>query len=1079
MLSLLFIVSCNGPDSLQKKVEGKFLLLDSEKSGVDFTNNIVESDLLNYFTYEYIYNGGGVAIADFNNDGLSDLYFVSNQGSDIMYKNRGNLQFEKLADLEKSKDGWHTGVTIADVNNDGLLDIFICRSGLANLVKDRSNLLYINKGDFNFEESSHEYGLSDSLPSTQASFFDFDNDGDLDLYVVNIPDEFSSQNTVGDIRKKFESGTNHSDKLYKNDNGTFVDVSLEVGINNHAFGLGLATVDINGDGFVDVYVSNDYDDRDYMFYNDGKGRLFEVIRNTTKHISQFSMGVDVADFNNDMHNDIMVVDMAYSDHYKSKTNMASMSTAKFNGIVRRGEHRQYMQNTLQLNSGLGTFSEIAQLGGVAKTDWSWAPLFADFDNDGWKDLLITNGFPKNVQNRDFQNTLNKEIKQRGKLAYSEVEDMVSSSSVGNRVYQNKGELSFEERVVTWGLDAEINTNGAAYGDLDNDGDLDLVFNNINGTASIYENRISSKNFLQIEISDKLPMLGSRCDIWIGDQCQTQQLTPTRGYLSSVEPIFHFGLDTAQVVDKVVIKWTDGVQQEFKDVAVNQRFVISERLDTKESNARKIEKQFHFEEVAEDLGVDFVHKENTFDDYKSQLLLPHSQSKWGPYASVADVNGDGIDDFFIGGAQGQAGILYTQNKEGKFSPLEQLSFIRDKDFEDLESIFFDIDQDGDMDLYVVSGGADESTNKYQDRLYLNDGHGSFTNDTEKRLPKINSSALAVSGGDFDDDGDVDLIVGGRVIPNQYPYAPESYLLENRDGKLVNVTREIAPELERVGMVTDANFTDFDKDGDLDIAITGELMPIIVFENTEGSFVKTELLKDSEGFWFCMQPDDIDLDGDIDFVMGNLGLNKKFKAKDGKPFNVFCNDFDGNGTYDVVLSSYQKGKHYPIRGRECSSQQMPFVSEKFPTYSAFAAAEIEEILPSEKLASAIHQKVFKFSSGILENINGQYRLKKFPEEAQVSILNRVCIVDLDDDGKKDVLAVGNLYDTEVETVPYDASFGYCLLQNQENNFSHEPSYLSGVHLTGNHKGIIPINVLNRSKCFIVTNTAGRAEILIANQ
>ena len=1047
--------SSDKKEAEQNLPEGEMSLveLDPKTTNVNFQNLLTETEDLNYFSFEYMYNGGGVAIGDINNDGLPDIYFTGNQVPDKLYLNKGNMQFEDITKtaLGQSLNGWNNGVVMADVNADGLLDIYVCRGGNASFNGRKHNLLYINQGNLTFKEEAAIFGLADSLSSTQATFFDADKDGDLDAYIVNVPEHFNGNEILlEDIRQIFLKGENESDHFYRNNNGHFDEESMAVGINNHSFGLGLSTGDLNSDGLTDIYVSNDYFVRDYIFYNTGQ-KFFEMCTKVTKHISNFGMGSDIADFNNDGYNDIMVLDMAFSDHVRSKENMASMSPEKFNQMQKIGEHKQYMSNSLQLNAGNGTFSEIALFAGVAKTDWSWSPLFADLDNDGWKDLIVTNGYKRDIGNRDFQSKADAASKQGANNL--SLLDLVPTSKVANVIYQNSKTKRFKDVSEAWGFAKAVNSNGMAYGDLDGDGDLDLVVNNMDEIASIYENT-ASLNYIQIvpKGPNANPFgIGVKCKITQGSASQWYELSNARGYLSSSEPIIHFGLGNSGDEVNIELTWPDGKIN-------NLSTSINKRISVDHKDAKFITPEIQDPPLfanSEIMEIRFDHLQMPYDDYKTEILLPHSQARFGPAMCAGDVNGDGQDDLYICGGAGQNGILYL-NKNGKLTPSGFTT--QNSKRNEQGAHFFDVDGDSDLDLYIAIGGPKEHadlTMMYEDQLYINDGQGNF-NLSQTFSETKTSSTSVIRSADYDKDGDLDLFVGGRTVHGKYPQNPHSFIFKNENGKLI-LDEKAFEARNLLGMVTGAEFSDYDSDGDIDIIIVGELMTITVMNNENGVFTKEDIpsLAFTGGFWQHLRKADIDGDGDEDFLLGNLGENNKFQPSQEQPLNVYANDFDGNGSLDIVLSKQKGDKHYPVRGKECSSQQMPIISQKFPSYSSFAHAQMEDIYTPEKLNEADIHHVHTMSSYIMWNNNGQFELQKLDVDAQIGPITSSAIIDLNSDGKLDLLLSGNYYDTEPETVAYDGSYGCVLVNNGEQSFTSLPQNQTKWFAPWNVKSMVTVN------------------------
>lgn len=1074
LLFLILVSSCTTKNNnSNKNIEEiiLFKLLSANHTGISFTNSLVEDNVNNSFQYEYFYNGGGVSLGDINNDGLVDIYFTGNMVSDKLYLNKGNLVFEDITSsaIKTGDKGWHTGTTMADVNGDGFLDIYICRAGYLGGDDLKSNLLYINNGDLTFTESAKSYGLADASLSTQASFFDYDLDGDLDVYVLNIPDgmfAFSQQ----EYYQLFKNRKNQSDHFFRNDNGQFVDVSYPTRISNHAFGLGISVGDLNNDGYPDVYVSNDYEVRDYMFMNNGSV-FYEELQGRTKHISNFGMGTDIADFNNDGDADIIEMDMAYSSHVRSKRNMESMSSAKFWGNVKNGNHFQYMINTLQLNNGKGTFSEIGQLAKVAKTDWSWGALFADFDNDGLKDLVITNGHKRDLTDRDFKTTLKKEIEKKGKLDIKEVFAIAPSTKVSNYVFKNSGAFEFENFAKKWGFDKKVNSNGIAYADLDNDGDLDLVINNLDEEASIYENQ-SHQNYLSVQLKGNKQnkfAIGAKVTLYSDEKKQVQELFLTRGFQSSVSTKLNFGVGKLDKIDKVEIRWPDQQTTILENISVNQLLTVDY---SKSSFSKPVEENIEplFVQIPNPIDTGYRHIENQFNDFDRELLLPHILSRQGPCMTVADVNGDGLEDIYIGGAKESVGSLYIQKSSGSFSIGNTMNFTQDKMSEDLGALFFDVDNDGDLDLYVASGGNDfdENDKALQDRLYLNNGEGYFSKSTNL-LPKMITSTKVVKATDFDADGDLDLFIGGRLVVGKYPTIPRSYLLENNNGKFTDVTATYCKELLSPGMITGAEFIDVNNDGKIDLTLVGEWMGFTTFLNKGNSFEKKLVNKETEGLWFSLFAKDIDNDGDMDYVAGNLGSNSKFKASKEKPFNVYGNDFDRNGSFDIVLSAFEGENNYPLRGKECSSQQMPFLTEKYPTYKEFAEADVNALY-GEKLDESLHLTVRNLHSSVFINDGkGSFEMNSLPNIAQFSPILGLQFEDVNKDGNIDIIAAGNMYGAEVETVRYDAGRGVCLLGDGKGSFKGLSPKESGFFASDNVKVLERIKVGKKDVFLLGINNA----------
>ena len=1055
-----------------EELVGGFELLSSDQTGIDFNNTIKESTYFNHHFYSQIYIGSGVAIGDINNDGLPDVFFGGNQVSDRLYLNKGDFKFEDITKTSKvaKNNGWTWGVTMADVNADGYLDIYVSRNGNSTKPEDRRNQLYINNQDLTFTESAQLYGLADVGFSTQAVFFDMDNDGDLDMYQVNqLPDKkLLLLNKIPKSQYKF-----FRDRLYRNDNGKFTNVSKDVGIStNVAYGLSVNASDLNNDGWMDLYVSNDYAEPDFMYYNNGNGTFTNVINEKLKHITQLSMGTDTGDINNDGLLDLITTDMTPEDHYRSKTNMASMSTEQFRNYVKAGAHFQYMTNTLQINTGLGTFSDIANMAGVAFTDWSWASLIVDLDNDGLKDIIVSNGIKKDVDNNDYRTKVSKLGKETTAEKLFELSKETPSQRIPNYAYKNKGNYQFEKVTKDWGFETPSFSNGMAYGDLDNDGDLDVVINNIDDTAFIYKNKATG-NFLKINVqgSDKNTLgIGAKAKITHNGTQQFAENTVTRGFISSVEHGIFFGLGKDKVIDNVEVIWPNGTSNSYTNVSANTVLIARESDAKPKTNTSTKPNPLVTEINPKTIGIDYQHIENEFDEFVEEILLPHNISQNGPFSANADVNGDGLDDIFIGGAKDQSGVLYIQNKNNLYIKSASQPWEKDKISEDLGCVFLDVDNDNDMDLYIASGGSEFKIGSphLQDRLYLNNGNGIFTK-SKNTLPPIKQSSQCVKVSDIDKDGDLDLFVGIRLIPGAYTYPSTSYLLVNENGKFKKLSSKAAPSLNEIGMVTDAVFTDIDNDNDEDLMIVGEWMEITLLKNTDGRFVKATEdynLKDTRGFWWSITASDLDNDGDDDYIIGNLGKNNKFKASEEHPFKVYTNDFDNNGTNDVVLAKYYKNNYVPLRGRECTSQQMPYVADKFKDYHSFASSKLIDILPEDKVEDAVVYEIKNFESIILINDNGKFIKKPLPFEAQISPIKSTLVFDINQDGNKDIITVGNHYGVEVETTRYDAGFGTVFLGDGFNNFKYITPTQSGFYVPFDSRSI---NILNKkhNPMIVITN------------
>lgn len=1085
-----------------------FTLMDASKTKLNFINLINESPTVNGIVYEYLYNGGGVAVGDLNNDDLPDMYFISNLYSNKLFINQGNLVFEEttLPSNVKGNEGFPTGVSMVDINSDGLLDIYICKSGNYPNPDDRRNELYVNQGNNTegipiFNEAASEYGLDLPHYSTQASFFDYDRDGDLDMFLINHGIE--PADVEPNVKKLLNTKSPYSsERLYRNDNGKFTDVSKESGIIDNAigFGLGIAIGDMNNDGWPDILVGHDYSEKDHLYINQKDGTYKEAIKKATNHISNFSMGNDIGDINNDGLLDFISVDMVSNNNYDLKTNMSGMNPQRFNDLVDAGLHHQYMFNALQLNNGtslnndIPAFSEIAKFAGISHTNWSWAPLLFDMDNDGWQDLFVSNGIVRSFRNNDFVAYKRKRVaelyktleqsKHSDSLIKKYYEDLLAvmpEKKEVNLLYLNNRDFTFSSRNDDWKLTMPTCTNGAAYADLDNDGDLDIIGNNINDAAFVYRNNSSElnpkkSNFIKIKLKGpkrNTVGIGSRVTIETDSIKQTKELYLARGFQSSVSEILHFGLGSATTIQRLSIVWPDGKSQTLRGLNVNEQMTLNytEATDRNIQDAENENKVFN---TIDKMDIPFSHQENNFDDFEREILLPHRFSQNGPALAIGDVNNDGLDDFYIGGAKNQASSLFIQQKEGTFTSVLNELWKKDQGHEDIAAEFFDADGDGDLDLYVVSGGNEEKEQDayYRDRFYENTGKGKFLKASDA-IPDIRMSGSCVTAADFDNDGDLDLFVGGKTVPGKYPLPASSVLLKNesREGKIkfVDVTKDMAPFMTDLGMVSDAEWVDIDNDNTLDLLIVGEWMPIMVIKNVGDKFVDLTPksgLENQIGWWFSIATGDFDKDGDMDFIVGNLGKNYKYKATQEEQFEVFAKDFDRNGSLDIVFGYHEKGKVFPLRGRECSSNQMPFIKEKFPSYHEYGIADMPTVYGKENLENALHYSANTFATSYIENLgNLKFKTHELEGIAQFSSVNSILIDDFNEDGNLDAVLSGNLYQAEVETPRNDAGYGVLLEGNGKGQFISRFPNQSGLFVKGDVKNASIINTASKKSKRIV--------------
>lgn len=1038
MLLCILLARCT-PDKKEEtdkeEADKVFKLLDSSVTGIDFSNMLTYNNEFNVYKYRNYYNGGGVAIGDINNDDLPDIYFTSNLQQNRLYLNLGNLKFEDIT--EKAKVGgtrpWSTGVSMVDINGDGYLDIYVCNSGDLK-GENKQNELFINNGDQTFKEMAADYNLDDKGFSTHASFFDYDKDGDLDAYILN-----NSYQAIGsfDIRRNERPKRDllGGDKLMENVNGKFVDVSEKAGVYGSVvgFGLGVTVGDVNNDGWEDIYISNDFFERDYLYINNQNGTFSEELENQITAISGASMGADMADINNDGYNDIFVTDMLPSEYERLKTVTTFEDWNKYQLKLNSGYYHQFTRNTFQLNNANNSFSEIGRLSGVEASDWSWGALIFDMDNDGLKDLFIANGIYRDLTDQDYlQYISNEEIMKsiisNNTVDYAKLIEIIPSNKVKNQAYRNLGNLDFKDYDSS-GLQMESFSNGAAYGDLDNDGDLDLVVNNLNMEAFVYQNTtmdLGKASYIKFVLEGEHQnsnAIGSKIEVVSKHISAENQ--PIRGFQSSMDPRTNIGLKFDDPVT-VRITWPSGKTTTLDNVQVNQTLTLSEKEAKVDKKGNKPDRKQLFRQVA--AGVDFKHKENRFVDFDRDRLLNHMCSTEGPRVSSGDLDKDGTQDFFIGGSKGNAATLLMGSADGLIIKNSK-DFEKNRDSEDAGSLFFDVDNDGDLDLYVCSGGIEYSqySTAFLDRLYLNDGAGNLEL-SNQQLPIKGTvhSTSTVATSDVDGDGDLDLFVGERIVPLKYGIPCSGFLLQN-DGKgnFTDVTERAAQDLKDIGMITDALFQDLDQDGDEDLMVVGEFMGIEILINEGGSFTKKKNnpLANLKGWWNTLQPSDLDNDGDVDFILGNHGLNSRFKADMKHPITLFSKDFDNNGFTDPILAfRADNDKDYPYALRHNLTDQMKGLTKRFPNYQSFKDADISDIFSAEELKGAHRLEANTLSSVILINEGlGNFTVQELPVEAQFSTIYAIATHDFDADGDQDIVLGGNLYNVKPEVGRYDASYG----------------------------------------------------------
>ena len=1093
-----------------------FTLLNPRSTGVRFINTIREDDSLHVFKYEYLYNGHGVGVADFNRDGLIDIFFSGNTVANKLYLNKGNFQFDDVTKMAgvAGNQTWSTGVSIADVNGDGLTDIYVCHSGKFSEAQ-LANELFINKGNVNglprFEEQAKVFGLdAPGTQSTQAAFFDYDLDGDLDMFLLNHSNH--TYNPFLNTRKQRSTPDFHfGNRLFRNDRGAdgamhFTDVTLQAGIINNAlnFGLGIVISDINSDGWPDIYTTSDYTEQDCYYVNNKDGTFTQSLQKSFTHISKYSMGADIADCNNDGRPDVLTLDMLPEDNHRQKLLKGPDEYDQYHLLLDSGYYHQQMRNMLHVNEGVDDegnvrFSEVGQLAGISNTDWSWAGLLADLDNDGWKDLVVTNGYLRDFTDMDFlkYTVSDAQLQEAAKgnmnfKTYDLVKKM-PSNKLTNYLFRNNGGLSFSNYSKAWGFTTPSVSNCAAYADLDNDGDLDLIIGNNNEPAMLYRNNaenVARQHYLKIKLEGSdfnTGAFGARIRLFAGRKMQYAEQYPVRGFQSTVTPVLSFGLGTATTIDSVVVEWPKGTKTTLRSLQADQLVTI--RQSDAENNGQKaVLANGLFENVKDRAGLDFVHRENDFIDFKNEVLLPYQLSRMGPALAKADVNKDGLEDVFLGGAIEQSGKLYLQTAEGKFMESASRPWLEDAASEDVNAIFIDADNDGDQDLYVVSGGNEymEQSPEYADRLYVNDGRGNFTR-LKDALPAMLNNKQAVAAADFDKDGDVDLFIGGASVPGSFPAAARSYLLRNdtKNGaiRFTDVTESVCKELLYPGMVTAATWADLNKDGYPELMIAGDWMAISLFQNNNGRLKDVSSsagLAGSDGMWSALTADDIDNDGDIDFIAGNCGLNNQFRPSQKEPMVIYSNDFDDNGTADPIICYYVQGKSYPMASRDELLDQIVPLRKKFVKYKNYADATIDDIFSKDKIEASKKYYCYQLASSLLINDGkNQFTVQALPAEAQVSKVFGIATDDFDGDGKKDILLTGNFFPYRTQLGRCDAGLGVLLKNKGNAGFEAVPNAQTHLYADGDIRKMMTLKNAGGKQLIILAKNNDAIQVIKTNR